>query len=122
MVLVDTLPKGLAYDMQSLMLNGSAVPGLTGQSRALHLELPVRQVDSLDTVTVYIVRDTSFAKRVGVARPKLVLSYPERRDAVFRTVETFAIPGDHSLGTLAPRPASNEASLGAERKGQKGSE
>jgi uncharacterized repeat protein (TIGR01451 family) len=101
--LADTLPRGLSYDMQSLTLNGSPVAGLTGQTRMLYLELPIGQADSLDSVRVNIVRDTSFVKRVGVMRPKLVVSYPRRRDAVFGTVETFAIPGPAEFGSLTER-------------------
>jgi uncharacterized repeat protein (TIGR01451 family) len=121
-VLADTLPKGLFYDMQSLTLNGNTIAGLSGQSRTLHMELPVGLADTLDTVKVNIVRDTAFAKRVGVMRPKLVLSYPLRRDAVFGTVETFAVPGASEYGTLKPVQANGEAYRATENKEKKGSQ
>ncbi len=110
MVLVDTLPRGLLYDLGSLQLNGSPLPGFNGQSRLLRVDLAARPDGSCDTVRVGIVRDSSFTKRVGVARPKLVISYPHHRDAVFGTVETFAVPGSPVLGSLAPGHAESDAS------------
>jgi uncharacterized repeat protein (TIGR01451 family) len=121
-VLADTLPTGLLYDMQSLTLNGATIAGLNGQSRTLHVALPVGLADTVDTVNVNIVRDTAFAKRVGVMRPKLVLSYPLRRDAVFGTVETFAVPGATDYGSLKPVQANGDAYRSTENKGKKGSQ
>lgn len=108
-VLSDTLPKGLVYDLQSITLNRSAVPGRHGLSRTLHIELPVRQSGWSDTVRVEIGRDSNYSKRVGVMRPKLTLSYPRRRDAVFGTVETFAVP----TPTIRVEPDSEPSVIGA---------
>jgi len=120
-VLVDTLPGGLMYDLQTIEVNGSHLPGLAGQSRSLRTELPIRTGPSIDTVRVDIVREESCARRVGVARPKLIVSYPRHRDAVFGTVETFAVPGTPSLGSLTGSPADHESSQRKEREQEKGS-
>lgn len=109
-VLVDTLPKGLSYEMGSLMLNGSTVAGVSGQARCLRVDLPVG-LRPVDSVKVEIVRDSSFSKRVGTMRPRLVLSYPHRRDAVFGAVETFAVP---ATAIQMPPPIGKEAGVRSE--------
>jgi hypothetical protein len=121
-VLIDTLPKGLLYDMHSLTLNGSSIAGTRGLSRSLRLELPVRPLESLDTVSVALVSDSSYTKRVGVMRPTLVLSYPQRRDAVFRTVETFSVPANGSFGSLTPQRAKEAAVTATAEQRKKGSD
>jgi uncharacterized repeat protein (TIGR01451 family) len=120
-VLLDTLPRGLLYDLQTLEVNGAPLAGLAGQSHSLRAELPIHPGQSPDTVTVDIVKEDSCSRRVGVARPRLVVSYPRHRDAVFKTVETFAVPGDASLGSLTGPPAGDEGARKQEREQEKGS-
>ena len=127
--LVDTLPLGLMYDLGSLRLNGSPLPGYTGHSRSLRVEFPSRPAPSprrdgegyIDSVKVNIIRDSTFMKRVGVVRPKLIVSYPHRRDAVFGTVETFALHGSPVLGSASPGEMGKNALRGKEQETHTGS-
>jgi uncharacterized repeat protein (TIGR01451 family) len=83
--LVDTLTRGFHYDLRSVVASDSCTTGGAGDSRTLCLYLRPMLNHSIDSVQVAIRADSALRQGSVALRPRLVLSYPKRRDAVIET-------------------------------------
>ena len=127
-VLVDTLTKGFHYDLRSIAGGDSCAAGGTGASGTLRLELRPRPSGGVDSIEILIRPDSALVHGRVAVRPRLVLGYRERRDAVieagkpavtFHTSPTSPREEDTDLVPSQSLPAnqSHSASIGREIPG-----
>jgi hypothetical protein len=110
-MLRDTLPPGLYFDLAHITVNDSAVVAGAERSRVLALDLQRYLHGDSSSVSISIVADsTGIFKPIDV-RPQLILSYPTGVDAVFMPQSISALcPGANTkaimyASVLVARPA-----------------
>lgn len=118
-LLSDTLPAGLHYDLTSLRVNGVAIKQEGRKSQILALQLHGLARPEGDTVSVTIVADSAGVDRPIGRRGVLILSYPKARDAVFRpsTIESIGSGLEGWVLRYEPRPLFAAADSGRRRRG-----
>ncbi|HVZ38987.1 MAG TPA: hypothetical protein VHI13_06900 [Candidatus Kapabacteria bacterium] len=81
-MLRDTLPPGLYFDLARVRINESALE-LGGRTRILALDLQRYLNRDSNTIWLTIVADSAGIAKPIVPKPRLILSYPAGADAVF---------------------------------------
>jgi hypothetical protein len=103
-LLTDTLPAGLHYDLTTLAINGVATKVDGKLSRTLSVQLRSLVGAAGDTVTISIVADSAgIAMPIG-RRGMLILSYPKGRDAIFRASDPSAAPHESHGSVMRYEP------------------
>jgi uncharacterized repeat protein (TIGR01451 family) len=82
-LLSDTLPAGLHYDLTTLKVNGVLLRSEARRSRILAVQLQSLVRGTSDSVTVSIVADSAGVSQPIGNRGVLILSYPKGRDTHF---------------------------------------
>jgi len=100
--LEDTLSPGFRFDLTSITVNGTAAPLGPGRSAGVRLIIGREGAIAPAVVCVKIYADSSAIGRRIAHRGRLVLSYPQRRDAVFVSQENHTAAGTAHDNAAAP--------------------